>query len=81
MNNGVYVLIKRYEKEKNEKIVTEYEDWFFEPDNYEKIYEKLMELTNGSDELSIDAAHWCEQALIGEIYETDDWEIEIVKIY
>ena len=80
MNDGIYAVVKRYEIEENGTITTEFEDWLYKPNNHYGIYDKLMELTNGNHELSSDGASWCELATIGEVYEADNWEIEIQEI-
>ena len=79
MNDGIFAVIKRYEKiNENEQVIVDFED--YKLNNYNGIYEKIMELTNGNRELSSDAASWCELATVGNIYETDNWEIEIQEI-
>ena len=80
MNDGIFAVVKRYELEDNGNITTEFADWHYKPDDYYGIYNKLMELTNGNHELSSDGANWCELATVGEIYEADNWEIEIQEI-
>lgn len=54
--------------------------WYYKPSDHYEIYVKLMELSNDNHELSADAASWCELAVIGETYETDDWEITIQEV-
>lgn len=80
MNKEVFAVVKRYELEDNGNIITEFADWHYKPDDYYSIYNKIMELTNGNHELSSDGASWCELATVGEIYEADNWEIEIQEI-
>lgn len=64
--SGIYAVIKRYGK-----------SWYYKTDDHYGIYEKIMEFSNEDHELSSDAASWCELATVGEIYEGDDWIIEI----
>lgn len=45
---------------------------------YDVIYERMMDITDGDHEISCDAASWCEIASIGEIYEFREGEIEIM---
>lgn len=80
MNKEVFAVVKRYELEDNGNIITEFADWHYTPGDYYSIYNKIMELTNGNHELSSDGASWCELATVGEIYEADNWEIEIQEI-
>lgn len=80
MNNGIFAVVKRYELEDNGNITTEFADWHYKPDDHHRIYNKLMELTNGNHELSSDAANWCQLATVGETYEADNWEVEIQEI-
>lgn len=80
MSNGIYAVVKRYEKEENGKIIIEFAEWCYKPNDHYVIYEKIMELSNENHDLSSDAASWCELATVGEIYETRDWEIEIQDI-
>ena len=75
MNDGINAIAKRYEQ--NGK---EFEDWFYKPNNYYDIYDKMMELTDNDHEISADAASWCELACVGEIYEFREGEIEIQEI-
>ena len=77
---GIYAVVKRYEREENGTIKTEFKDWIYKPDDHYAIYDKIIELSNGNHELSDDAASWCELACIGETYEADNWEIEIQEI-
>lgn len=75
MNDGIYAVVKRYEQ--NGK---EFKDWFYEPNNHDAIYDKIMELTDNDHEISSDAASWCELASVGEIYEFREGEVEIQEI-
>lgn len=78
--SGIYAVVKRYEKEENGEIIIEFADWCYKHNDHYAIYEKIMELSNEDHELSSNAASWCELATIGEVFETDDWEIEIQDI-
>lgn len=80
MSNSIYAMIKQYEKEENGNVITEYQDWFFRPNDFNAIYKKILMLSNGSEETAIDAADWCALASVGDIYDTDNGEIEIVEI-
>lgn len=42
-----------------------------------RIYERMMDITDGDQEISQDAASWCEFATLGERYEFREGEIEI----
>lgn len=75
MNNGIYAVVKRYEQ--NGK---EFEDWFYNPSDYNSIYSIMMLLTENNHETSANAANWCQIATIGEIYEFNEGEIEIQEI-
>lgn len=46
--------------------------------DFEKVYDMIMELTDNHDEAA-NASSWCELASIGEIYESDDFTIEIIE--
>lgn len=80
MGKEIFAVVKRYELEDNGNIITEFADWHYKPGDYYSIYNKIMELTNGNHELSSDGASWCKLATVGEIYEADNWEIEIQEI-
>lgn len=67
--SGIYAVVKGCGK-----------SWCYKPNDHYEIYVKIMELSNENHEISSDAASWCELATIGEIYEGDDWEIEIQDI-
>lgn len=41
------------------------------------IYERMMDITDGDQEISQDAASWCELATLGERYEFREGVIEI----
>ena len=43
-----------------------------------KVYDLVMELTN-NHEIAADASSWCELASVGEIYESELFNIEIVE--
>ena len=75
MNSGIYAVVKRYEQNG-----IEFADWHFKPSKHYDIYEKMMELTENDHEISASGASWCENALIGEIYEFREGEIEIINI-
>lgn len=79
-NDGIYAVVKRYEKEEDGVVIVEFDDWYYKPDHYDKIYNKIMELSDNDHELAEDAASWCLTAPVEAIYETDNWEIEIQEI-
>ena len=80
----IYAVVKRYatsEGTPEEHYEDDgFQDWHFKPSNHDRIYEKVMELTGGDVEISIDAASWCELATEGEIYEFREGEIEMMDI-
>lgn len=89
MNDGIYAVVKRYATASIEEMEFHaddndfddgFRDWEFKPNDYDKIYDKMMELTDGDHEISADAASWCELATEGEIYEFREGEIEIMEI-
>lgn len=84
MNDGIYAVVKRYATSegtpKNNYEDDGFQDWYFKPNSHDKIYDKMMELTDGDHEISADAASWCELATEGEIYEFREGEIEIMDI-
>lgn len=85
MNSGIYAVVKRYATSEgtpeNHYEDDNYKDWYYRPlSDYDKIYDKMMELTDGDHEISADAASWCELATVGEIYEFREGEIEIMNI-
>lgn len=49
-------------------------------DDYDAIYDCLMEIIKGNHDLSSDAANWCELATIGEEYDVEKFNIEIIEI-
>jgi len=51
--------------------------WIYKTNEYDKIYNKMMQITGNDHEISEDAASWCELACNGEIYEFREGEIEI----
>lgn len=71
----IFAVVKRYEKNG-----IEFADWEYRPNAFDRIYEKMMELTDNDHEVSQEAASWCELASEGEIYEFSEGEIEIVDI-
>ena len=75
MNNGIYAVVKRYERDG-----VEFAGWYYKPKNHRDIYEKLMEITGNDHEISAEAASWCELASVGEIYEFREGEVEIQDI-
>lgn len=75
MNNGIYAVVKRYEKSG-----VEFADWHYKPSDHYGIYDRMMELTDDDREISSGAASWCELATVGEIYEFREGEIEIMDI-
>ena len=71
----IFAVVKRYEKNG-----IEFADWEYRPNAFDRIYEKMMELTDNDHEVSQEAASWCELASEGEIYEFSEGEIEIIDI-
>ena len=49
----------------------------YKPSEFDRIYDKIMRMTDGDHEVASDAASWCELATIGEIYEFREGTIEI----
>lgn len=75
--DDIYAVVKRYAVGGDDST---FDDWIYKPSNYNRIYDKIMELTDGDHEISDDAASWCEDATVGEIYEFREGEIEIMEI-
>lgn len=48
-------------------------------DHYDRIYEAMMDITDGDHEIASDAASWCELAAIGETYEFREGIIRLVE--
>lgn len=71
----LFAVVKRYERNG-----VDFADWEYKPNAHEKIYEKMMELTENDHEISDEAASWCELAAEGEIYEFVEGEVEITDI-
>ena len=71
----LFAVVKRYERNG-----VDFADWEYKLNAHEKIYEKMMELTDNDHEISDEAASWCELAAEGEIYEFAEGEIEITDI-
>ena len=70
---GIYAVVKPIQKKK--PCV-----WFYyRPNEHDRIYNKIMEITDNDHEISCDAASWCELASVGEIYEFREGQIEIVE--
>lgn len=84
MSDGIYAVVKRYATSEGtpEKHYEDdgFQEWCLRPNDYDKIYDKMMEVTDGDHEISSDAASWCELATEGEIYEFREGEIEIMDI-
>ena len=85
----IYAVVKRYATASIEEMELHgddndfddgFRDWEFKPNDYDKIYDKMMEFTDGDHEISADAASWCELATEGEIYEFREGEIEMMDI-
>ena len=53
----LFAVVKRYERNG-----VDFADWEYKPNAHEKIYEKMMELTDNDHEISDEAASWCELA-------------------
>lgn len=53
----IYAVVKRYERNG-----IDFADWEFRPNAFDRIYEKMMELTDNDHEVSQEAASWCELA-------------------
>lgn len=49
-------------------IKTNYYTVYYENNDFDSIYEKMMQLTDGDHEISQEAASWCELATVGETY-------------
>lgn len=73
--NDVVAVIKTYEESP-----FGYEEFIYKTNDYYNIYEKMMELTDEDHEVSENAASWCEDAPIGNIFEFKEGEIEIQDI-
>ena len=73
----IYAVVKQYATSEDDN----FKDWHYRPvkDHYD-IYDKVMEITGGDVETSIDAASWTEDAPEGAIYEFREGEIEIMDI-
>lgn len=71
----LFAIVKRYERNG-----IDFADWEYRPNAHDRIYEKMMELTDNDHEISDEAASWCESATEGEIYEFSEGEIEIMHI-
>lgn len=71
----LFAVVKRYERNG-----VDFADCEYKPNAHEKIYEKMMELTDNDHEISDEAASWCELAAEGEIYEFAEGEVEITDI-
>ena len=69
MQDGIYAVVKQYAT-----------SWYYRPNDFDKIYDKMMEVTDGDHEISSDAASWCELATEGEIYTFREGEIEIMDM-
>ena len=54
--------------------------YYYRCNDNDGIYIQMMHLTDGDHEISDDAASWCELAIVGEIYEFLEGEIEIIDI-
>ena len=72
--DGIYAVVRKYGDDNT------FGEWCYKPNDDDEIYNKLMELTDGDVEITIDAISWCELATIGEIYEFREGEIEIMDI-
>lgn len=88
-DTSVYAVVRRYATASIEEMEAHmddgefddgFRDWEYKPSDYDRIYEKIMEITDGDHEVSADAASWCELATVGEIYEFREGEIEIMEI-
>lgn len=71
----LYAVVKRYERNG-----VDFADWEYRPKAFDRIYEKMMELTDNDHEVSQEVASWCELATEGEIYEFSEGEIEMQVI-
>ena len=74
---SVYAVVKRYAVGDDDSTFAKHK---YKPNDYDGIYDKMMELTDGDHEISADAASWCELATVGEIYEFREGEIKIMDI-
>ena len=77
MADSIRAVVKRYEVP--EKGI-EFMDYTYYPNDHQKIFERVMQITGNDYEISQDAASWCELAHEGEIYEFREGEIEIMDI-
>ena len=71
--NNIYAEIKRIE-------ICTMTMWIYKVNDYDSIYNKMMNITNGDHEISSDAASWCELATVGDTYEFCGGEIEIKEL-
>lgn len=46
--------------------------------DFNSVYYRILEITNGNHIKSSDAQCWCEVASVGEIYECEQFSIEII---
>ena len=54
--------------------------WNYKPTDTERIYDRMMVITDGDHEISADAASWCELACLGEVYEFREGIIRIEEV-
>ncbi len=77
MSEGIRAVVKRYE---NASKGIEFMDYIYYPQDHQKIFERVMQITDNDYEIAQDAASWCELAHVGETYEFREGEIEIMDI-
>lgn len=59
------------------KIIVGKDKFITRCNNFDYIYHKMMDITDGDHEISQDAASWCELAIVGEEYEFREGKIVI----
>lgn len=47
--------------------------------DFDTVYNRIMTITNGNHDKAANAQGWCELASVGEIFEDDEFEIEIIS--
>ena len=55
--------------------------YYRKANDYDRIYDLMMNLTDNDHEISADAASWCELASIGETYDFREGTLEIEMDY
>lgn len=52
---------------------------YFTPNEHNKIYDMMMDITGNDHEISCDIASWCELACVGEVYTFREGYVEIIE--